>query len=110
MKYLSLIFATFTLMLSTVPIEGACRSNSYDGVYNYSNTESSQQESGNQDNENCPPLCGCQCSHVHAISFGNNRVIINLVFADNNKLPRNYNNGISFNLINAIWHPPKFSE
>jgi hypothetical protein len=109
MKYLSLIFATFTLLLSAVPIEGACRSASYDGVYNYSGTESNQHESGNQDNETCPPLCGCQCSHIHVISVSHNREIVHLVFADNSKLPGDYSNGISFNLINAVWHPPKFS-
>lgn len=109
MKFFAVILATFILVLSIVPFEGACCDTQCEEVYSGLDTKSDQENNGGQQNETCPPLCGCQCSHIHVISVVYNKVDRQLAPVNDHKLPRAYNDGISFDLIHAIWHPPKIS-
>tara|TARA_R110001592_G_scaffold45430_2_gene145167 strand:- start:6942 stop:7256 length:315 start_codon:yes stop_codon:yes gene_type:complete len=104
MKFFAIILSTFILVLSIVPFE-----DDYCGIQCEEISASNQQDSGNHNNESCPPICGCQCVHIQVAAVSRDIIETPLISVKNTKLSRVYDEDISFDLINSIWHPPKLS-
>ena len=96
MKFLTLIFAVITLVLSTVPCS--------DGMIETADTFQTENHSDHSD-DGCTPFCTCACCGIaipfEVLVFENEQLNITLI-----SHTFNYENLFTQGYANSIWHPP----
>jgi hypothetical protein len=104
-KFLTLIFAFYILLLPGMPCmdTGECNEASQTEI-------SKSQAAPQQENEDCSPFCNCACcGHILTPNFQLNKISIADPFAKQKKQSCYHSVSLSSDFFGNIWQPPRFS-